>query len=98
MSPLVAYGAAEKTTIDVSVLFTEVALEAWLKADALYRARTDVWLRFTPDAVSGTYRYVSSVGRITTPPMPSVEAGSAKFIEGAFKFVCSTFVPTAITP
>jgi hypothetical protein len=98
MSPLVAYGAAGEMTIDVQALYTEVVTEAFLKADALYRAGTDCWLRITPDGVAGTYRFVSSVGRIVAPPLINGEAGKADFVMSSFKFVCSTLTPTAITP
>jgi hypothetical protein len=98
MSPLIAYGAAGEMTIDVQALYTEVTTEAWLKTDALYRAKTDCWLRITPDGVAGTYEYVSSVGRIVSPPQINGEAGAAKFVTGSFKFVCSTLTPGAVTP
>jgi hypothetical protein len=98
MSPLVAYGAAGEITVDVSTYYTEVSTEAFLKADTLYRAGTDCWLRITPDGVAGTYRFVSSVGRIVGPPLINGEAGKADFVTTSFKFVCSTLTPTVITP
>lgn len=97
-APLLAYGAAGEMTITVGALYTEVATEAFLKTDGLYRAKTDCWLRITPNAVSGMYRFVSSVGRILTPPQIAGEAGKPDFVTTSFVFTCSTLTPTVITP
>ena len=95
LTPLVAYGAAGLMTIEVGVLYTEVATEAFRLAIDAYKNKTSIWLRITPNGVSGTRRFTSSIGRIMAPPVVSGEAGKPDFVLSSFKLTCSALTEAA---
>ena len=97
MTPIVGYGAAGERTVEIGVVYSETDTEAYFLADDYYTNSDDVWLRVTPDGVSGTKRFKTSVGRIMSPPQIEGEAGNPDFVVTTFQVTCSTITWEDVT-
>lgn len=89
LTPLIGYGAAGERTVEIGVLYTESDTESYFLASDAYDNKDDIWLRVTPDAVAGLKRFVTSIGRIMTPPQIPGEAGKPDFVQTSFTLTCS---------
>ena len=75
---LITAGKREPIEITLSFVYTEIALEAWLKAEAAYLAGTAYYVRYSPGGGdSGDFLYTSTPGIITSFAYPEVDTEEA---------------------
>lgn len=69
---IVKYGGKAPIEVTVRGVYSEVANEAFLLAQAAYDADSDVYIRWSPGGGdAGDYGYTTGAGKIINPPYPA---------------------------
>ena len=76
---IITGGKFQPLEITVKVMFTPTTGEAWLRASAAFVAKSDVYIRWSPQGgANGTKLYTSDKGILTKLQWPMSDATDAK--------------------
>jgi len=83
---IVTVGKREPLELDVSIVYTEIAAEAYLSLEPVFTAATAIKVRWSPSgADTGDYRYTSDTGYIVEMLPPGGEESDGGPILVGFK-------------
>jgi hypothetical protein len=90
-------GARERLTITVKSVYSENPTEAFALMDAAYRAKSQVYLRWSPRNVAGAKRFNAVNAYIKKPSYPGGEVSEPKPLAVEYEFTAESLYEDTTT-
>lgn len=95
--PIIKAGKFNPITVDVDILFTESSTGAYGVLRGYFEAKTQIYLRWSPDGgAGGDRRFTTSIGYITNMPIPGGTAEGGDPLAVSMSFECADITPSDV--
>lgn len=96
-TPIVSSGKRGKLSVKVRILYRVDPASGWTMSKTAYEGDSALYVRWSPEGgTSGKKRYTTSAGKVTAPPYPGGEAGSAALIATEVNVDVATITESAV--